>query len=97
MVAAILVGVLAGVVGFAPYLIAGRLIRRSAKAGGAGQAITLIGAFVLSFAVLAIAVVICVNISRDMALPFALAEVGTLLVATAIFGLRRLLGRKKER
>jgi hypothetical protein len=91
MTIAILAGVAVGLIGFIPYAVAGDRLRKNPASATAVQAVTLIAGFVASFAILAVGAVLCIAFFRDLALPFAIAEVAALLVAAAAFGAKKLV------
>ena len=84
MAAAIALGILAGIAGFIPLFIALRLSRNlllpPLSAGLYG-----LGGFFVSLIVVAVALIICAVVAREMVLPFAVAEILTLVVVTSIY------------
>ena len=79
MAAAIALGILAGIAGFIPLFIALRL-SSPLSAGLYG-----LGGFFVSLIVVAVALIICAVVAREMVLPFAVAEILTLVVVTSIY------------
>ena len=83
MAAAIALGILAGIAGFIPLFIALRLSRNSTSPLSAG--LYGLGGFFVSLIVVAVALIICAVVAREMVLPFAVAEILTLVVVTSIY------------
>ena len=78
MAAAIALGILAGIAGFIPLFIALRLSRKSTSTSP-------LSGFFVSLIVVAVALIICAVVAREMVLPFAVAEILTLVVVTSIY------------
>lgn len=98
MVLAIVIGALAGFVGFLPLFIALRLSRRSLSTTAMNAALYgLVGVFI-SLVVLIVEMIVCAMVARSLILPFGLAEMLTLIVSTAIYvAYKNGLGTRKKR
>lgn len=94
MVAAIVLGLLVGVVSFLPLLLGINLARKASPASNLGHAGALMLGVFISFVILAVAVIVCIVAFRDYTVPFALAEAGALIACAIVFGFTRLVGRK---
>lgn len=86
MVIAILLGIVSGIVGFMPLLVGLKLTKRSTHAGVGGSMFLLIVGLIVSFVLLFVFAVLCININRPLALPFVLAEVVALCVTAIGYG-----------
>lgn len=93
MLAAILVGVIVGAIAFAPLIKGMDLARKATPTSNFGHAGALLLGVLVSFVILAAAVVVCIAFFRDLVLPFALAEVGALIAAATAFGVSRMIRR----
>ena len=78
MAAAIALGILAGIAGFIPLFIALRLSRKSTSTSPLSAGLYGLGGFFVSLIVVAV-------VAREMVLPFAVAEILTLVVVTSIY------------
>ena len=78
MTAAIALGILAGIAGFIPLFIALRLSRKSTSTSPLSAGLYGLGGFFVSL-------IICAVVAREMVLPFAVAEILTLVVVTSIY------------
>ncbi len=97
MVAAIVCGVLAGVIGFVPLFIGLRKTRKVPLTDNFGRMSILFVALLISFVVMLIAAVLCASLAYDVAMPFVLAEALSLSASAIIFGVKVTLGGKKEK
>lgn len=86
MVAAIIVGILVGLIGFAPYFIVTKKARSLAANGNPGYLKWLLITFFISFVILVIAIIVCSKVAHDVALPFAAAMMITFIVVVIVFG-----------
>ena len=93
MVLAIIAGIVVGALAFAPLVAGMNLARRATPTSNFGHAGALLLGVLGSFAVLAVAVVVCIAAFRSLVLPFVLAEVGALIVAAIVFGVSRMIRR----
>ncbi len=94
MVVAIVLGALAGVVGFLPLVRSIDLAKNATPTSNLGHAGALLLGVLVSFVILAVAVVVCIVVARDLTVAFALAEAGALIVSAIVFGASRLVGKK---
>lgn len=86
MVIAILLGICAGVAGFLPLLGGLKLTKRHPNAGTAGSMFLTLVALIVSFALLVVFALLCVNLDRPNVLPFTLAEALALCAAALGYG-----------
>lgn len=93
MALAIILGILAGLVGFIPLVAALRLTRRTTHGGTAASMIVLLLGLLLSFIVLFACVALFFGFDRANGIAFLLAEVVALSAAAIGFGLWQLLRR----
>ncbi|MDO5334669.1 MAG: hypothetical protein Q4F23_01130 [Coriobacteriia bacterium] len=97
MLIAIICGVVAGLLGFAPLFIATRLVRKSEST----QSITLglygLGGSCVSLIVVAALLVVCAVVNRGMVAPFAIAEILTLVVSTSVYVVYKNVLAKRKR
>ncbi len=91
MAVAIVLGVLAGAVGFMPLAFGLRMTKRTNEASNFGPMAILMLCLLVSFVILFAAAILCVTLARDFALPFALAEAVSLCVVTIGFGVSRII------
>lgn len=91
MAIAIVLGLLAGALGFAPLVFGLRMTKRTTATSNFGPMAILMLCLLVSFVILFAAAVICVQVARDLALPFALAEAVALCVVTIGFGISRII------
>lgn len=96
MAAAIALGILAGIAGFIPLFIALRLSRKSTSTSPLSAGLYGLGGFFVSLIVVAVALIICAVVAREMVLPFAVAEILTLVVVTSIYVLYKNVLAKKR-
>ena len=94
MAIAIVLGLLAGVVGFAPLLIALRLTRRVTATSNFGYMSILLIGLVISFVLMFAFAIICINVYRDVAMPFVLAEAVALSVVAIGYGISKMVRKK---
>ena len=93
VVAAVLVGIVIGVISFVPLVFGMNKARMATPTSNLGHAGALLLGVLLSFVILAVAVVLCIVFFRDLVLPFVLAEVAALIVAAIAFGVSRMINR----
>lgn len=91
MAVAIVLGVLAGIVGFLPLFGSLQLAKRATKTSNLGHMGSLLLGVLVSFLLLFGAALACILLARNLALPFALAEVLALIVVAIGFGIMRLV------
>lgn len=91
MAVAIVLGVLAGAIGFMPLVIGLRMTKTVSPDSNFGPMAILMLCLLLSFVLLFVAAILCVTLARDLALPFALAEAVALCVVTIGFGVSRII------
>lgn len=95
---AIVIGILAGIVGFLPLFASMRLSRKSLSLSTANTALYGLGGVFVSLVVAAAALIICAMVARSQVLPFGLAEMLALIVSTSVYTLYRsgIIDRKKR-
>ena len=91
MLLAIVVGFVIGVGCFAPLVFGMNKARMATPTSNLGHAGALLLGVLLSFVVLAVAMVVCVKFFRDLVVPFAFAEASGLIVAAVAFGVKKQL------
>lgn len=91
MVVAIVLGALAGVAGFLPLIGAQRIARKATPTSNFGFLGALLLGVLVSFLVVAVAVVVCIAVARDAALPFVLAEFFALIGSAVAFNVYKLV------
>lgn len=87
----ILLGALSGVLGFLPLIWGMRLAHKATPTSNLGHAGALLLGVLLSFLILAVTLVLCIVIARDMAFSFVLAEGAGLVFAAAAYGIYKLV------
>lgn len=96
MIAAIALGIVAGVAGFIPLFVALRLSRKSTSTSPLNAGLYGLGGFFASLVVVAIALIICAVVAREMVLPFAIAEIVMLVATTSIYVIYKNVLQKKR-
>ena len=97
MALAVLGGVLAGIIGFMPLVVGLRMTKKVTATSNFGHMSILLLSLLVSFAIMFAFAILCVNLARDVAMPFVLAEAVTLSVVAIVFGVRRTLTGKREK
>ena len=85
LVGAIAIGILAGFLGFIPLFAALRLSRKSTSVNPLTAGLFGLGGFFISLIVLAVCMIVCAQMAREMILPFGLAEMLALIVFTSVY------------
>ena len=93
MLVAIVLGIVVGALAFLPLIGGMNLARKATPTSNVGHAGGLLLGVLGSFAILAVAVVVCIVAFRPYVLAFTLAEVGALTVAAIVFGVSRMIRR----
>ncbi len=88
VVIAIILGALAGLVGFLPLLFGLRMTKKTVSAGVAGSMAVLFLALLVSFVILVMTAVVCIALDRGLGLPFVAAEVVALSTVAIAYGMR---------
>ncbi|MGI6220617.1 MAG: hypothetical protein ACOYIP_01895 [Coriobacteriales bacterium] len=85
---AILLGVVAGIIGFLPLRFA---LASSSKHGDTTMnlAIYALGSFVISLVIVAVLLFVCSRVAKGMVLPFGVSEILALIIVTCVYVLRR--------
>ncbi len=85
MALAIVIGAVAGLIGFIPLFVALRLSRRSASAAALNAALYGLAGVFVSLIVLVVELIVCAQVARSLVLPFGIAEMLALIVSTALY------------
>ena len=102
-VAPVLLGILAGAVGFVPMFFALRLSRANATSSVVRDAALYgLGGVSVSLLVVVFELIVCALVARPLVLPFGVSELLALIVVTALYVVasnktRNRVGREKER
>lgn len=93
---AIILGIIAGAIGFIPIFVAIRLSRRSTSTSVmSAAACGLLGSFV-SLVVVVVELLLCSKLAHDVLLPFGISELLALIVVTAIYVVyKNMLAKRK--
>ena len=87
MFIAIVLGVVAGLISYLPYILAtAKIKKQDVKEGISGLAGWFFFAILGSFVILFACILICIKVARDFALPFTLASIVALFIMVIIFG-----------
>lgn len=96
MILTVILGLLAGVAGFAPLLIGLRMTKKVTATSNFGHMAILIISLVASFVLMFAFALVCNSVAHDVAIPFVLAEAVALSVAAIALGIKRLGNTNKE-
>ena len=88
-VVAVVVGLIVGIASFAPLVFGMNKARMATPTSNFGHAGSLLLGVLISLVVLAVAIIACVKLFRDVAVPFALGAAGGLIVAAVVFGITK--------
>jgi len=88
-VVAVVVGLIVGIASFAPLVFGMNKARMATPTSNFGHAGSLLLGVLISLVVLAVAIIVCVKLFRDVAVPFALGAAGGLIVAAVVFGITK--------
>ena len=88
-VVAVVIGVIVGIASFAPLIFGMNKARMATPTSNFGHAGSLLLGVLISLVVLAVAIIACVKLFRDVAVPFALGAAGGLIVAAVVFGITK--------
>lgn len=91
MIVAVLLGVIAGLVGFVPLVVGLRLTRRTVSAGVAGSMMVLLLGLLVSFILLFLGAVLFIAYDKSLAFPFVLAEVIALCAVAIGYGVAKMV------
>ncbi len=95
VVVAIVVGALLGSAGFFPLFKGSEQARKATPTSNLSSTAALLLGFLVSFVVMAAAIIVCALVWRDVVVPFALALVIALSVTAIVFGFSTFVKRKK--
>lgn len=87
MAAAIAIGILVGLVGFAPYPVVIGKTSKMPQQDGVGYLKWLLVTFVISFAILVVALIVASKVAHAVALSFTCAMILTFVVVVIVYGL----------
>lgn len=96
MALAIVLGALAGALGFAPLFIGLRLTRKTTATSPVGPMAVLMLSLVVSFVLVFVLAIAFVSWDKPHGLPFVLAEVLCLSAVAIAFGIHKNLGGTKK-
>ena len=98
MVAAVIAGLIAGVIGFLPLFIFLRLGRRSTSQVPMNAGLYGLAGTFVSLIIVAVALIICAVVAREMVLPFGIAEMVALVVSTSVYVVyKNALAKRKKK
>lgn len=83
---AIVLGGVAGVLGFLPLVYSLKASKNVTNTSNFSYASILLLSLIASIAILGIAAALCINLARDLTLPFVVAEALALVVSAVGFG-----------
>lgn len=86
MVIAVLLGVVSGILAFAPLIFGLRMTRKVTQTSNFGHASILLLSILVSFVILAVTAFLCITFARDMVLGFVIAEALALSISAIVFG-----------
>lgn len=89
MFIAAIVGIVVGAGCFAPLVFGMNLARKATPTSNFGHAGSLLLGVLISFVLLAVAMVLCVLLFRDVAVPFVVGEAGGLIVSAVAFSVSK--------
>ena len=91
-------GILSGVLGFLPFYVSLKLLRRSATVAPISIGIYGLGGALISLLILMVVLIVCAVLARDSILPFALSEIVVFLGCTIVFVIyKNVLAKRKPR
>ena len=82
---AIAAGIVGGLIGAIPFVVARRRLKARMKKDALGGIIMGVGATVVSFVILVVAIALCNLIFKDYLLPFAISAVAVFLLAMIVY------------
>lgn len=92
----IALGIAAGILGFLPLFVALRLSRRVISAGTADAALFGLGGTFVSLVVVIVELIAVAKLAHDILLPFGIAELLALIIATSVYVLyKNVLAKRK--
>ncbi|MBR5259753.1 MAG: hypothetical protein IKV48_04705 [Eggerthellaceae bacterium] len=91
MAAAIILGLLSGILGFVPLAVGLHMTKKVTETSNFGHMAILMLGLIISFVILFAAAVICVLVARDIVLYFVLSEAISLCLVTIGFGISRVV------
>ena len=88
-VVAVVVGIVVGVASFAPLIFGMNKARMATPTSNLGHAGSLLLGVLLSLVILAVAIIVCVKLARDFAVPFTLGAAVGLIASAVVFGISK--------
>ena len=82
---AILLGLVAGLIGAVPFVVARARIKKRLRTDGTGSILTGMVAAFVSFLVMALEIFLCFFIARDYLLPFTISAIVVFLLAMGAY------------
>lgn len=97
MLAPVAAGIAAGIIGFLPLFISLRLARRSTSLSAMNAGLYGLAGTFVSLIVVAVALIVCAMVARDVVLPFGVAEIVALIVSTSAYVVyKNVLAKRKK-
>lgn len=98
MLAAVAAGIVAGLVGFLPLFVSLRLARRSTNLSAMSTGLYGLAGVFVSLIIVAVALIVCAVVARDIVLPFGIAEIVALIVSTSAYVVyKNVLAKRKSK
>ena len=85
----VVIGALAGFLGFLPMVGSANMARRHPSTGTLSFGLYALGGVAISLVILVVSVIACAKLARDGLVAFVVAEGGVFLGATIVYVLRR--------
>jgi drug/metabolite transporter (DMT)-like permease len=89
-------GLIAGLLGAAPFVFANRLVRKKEKFQDSSMIIVGLGAMMVSFLIIVAAMLACFFIARSLFIPFAGVCFAVFLATMIVYGVRLLSKKPTE-
>ena len=85
ILAAILIGIIGGLVGAVPFVVARSRVKARLQKDGVGSIIIGLGATLISFFVLLAEILLCFLVVKDYLLPFAMSAIVVFILAMGVY------------
>lgn len=97
MLAAVAAGIAAGIIGFLPLFVSLRLARRSDSISPMSMGLYGLAGVFVSLIIVAVALILCAVLARDVVLPFGVAEILALILSTSLYVVyKNVLAKRKK-
>ena len=97
MLAPVAEGIAAGIIGFLPLYISLSLALRSTSLSALCAGLYGLAGTFVSLIVVAVALIVCAMVARDVVLPFGVAEIVALIVSTSAYVVyKNVLAKRKK-